>query len=97
MKRLPLALTSLSAAVFVSLLWREHDGRAQPQATSLPGARAAIEAIGYPSLQAAIDALPAEGGIVRIPPGTFEIQQPLLLTREDVALEGAGTATHIKN
>jgi hypothetical protein len=72
--------------------------RAQSQApATLPGARAAIEAINYPSLQAAIDALPQTGGIVRLPAGTFEIQEPLRIKQEDVLLQGAGTATHIKN
>lgn len=69
----------------------------QPQATSLPGARPAIEAINHPSLQAAIDALPPTGGVIRLPVGTFEISAPLKITQEDVLLEGAGTATHIKN
>jgi hypothetical protein len=65
--------------------------------TRLTGARAIIDASRYPSLQAALDALPAEGGMVQIPPGTFEIDQPLVLRRGDACLLGAGTATHIKN
>ena len=36
-------------------------------------------------------------GVVRLPAGTFEISEPLRVTRGDVLLEGAGTATHIKN
>ena len=63
----------------------------------LPGARAVIDAGRYPSIQAAIDALPDEGGLVRLPPGTFEITEPLLVTKSDVLIKGAGTATHIKN
>jgi len=63
----------------------------------LPGARAVIQAGRYVTIQAAIDALPDEGGVVRLPPGTFEITQPLKVTKSDVLLEGAGTATHIKN
>ncbi len=63
----------------------------------LPGAGRVIDASGYPSLQAAIDALPATGGVVRLPPGTFEIEEPLKITVGDVLIEGAGTATHIKN
>ncbi len=63
----------------------------------LPGARPAIEAAAFPSLQAALDALPPEGGVVRLPPGTFEITEPLLVRRADLLLEGAGAATHIKN
>ena len=63
----------------------------------LPGARAVIDAGRYSSIQAAIDALPDEGGLVRLPPGTFEINEPLMVTKSDVLIEGAGTATHIKN
>jgi len=63
----------------------------------LPGAGAVIDAAAYPSLQGAIDALPAVGGVVRLPPGTFEIAEPLRITVSDVLFEGAGTATHIKN
>ena len=75
----------------VSLLWGESSS------TKLPGARPDIIAADYPSLQAAFDAIPPEGGIVRMPAGTFEISEPLVVTRQDVRIEGSGTATHIKN
>ncbi len=68
-----------------------------PASQRLPGARAVIDAGRYPTIQAAIDALPDEGGVVRLPPGTFEISNPLKVTKPDVLIEGAGTATHIKN
>jgi parallel beta-helix repeat protein len=48
-------------------------------------------------LQAAIDALPATGGVVRIPAGTHEITVPIVIASGDVRLEGAGAATHIVN
>jgi parallel beta-helix repeat protein len=48
-------------------------------------------------LQAAIDALPATGGVVRIPAGTYEITEPLVVGTGDVRIEGAGAATHIIN
>lgn len=73
---------------------------ASPQpaaADSLPGARPTIEAIRYPSLQAAFDALPADGGLVRLPAGAFEITEPLYVRAQDACVVGAGTATHIKN
>lgn len=70
---------------------------AQPDRPRLAGARPEIRAKDYASLQAALDALPAEGGVVRLPPGVFEINEPLRLSAEDVLIEGAGTATHIKN
>ncbi len=69
----------------------------QNQTLRLPGARHCIEAGAYSSLQDAIDALSEEGGVVRIPPGIFEIYEPLIINKPDVQLEGAGTATHIKN
>jgi len=69
----------------------------QNQALRLPGARHCIEAGAYLSLQDAIDALSEEGGVVRIPPGIFEIYEPLIIDKPDVLIEGAGSATHIKN
>ncbi|MCD6597408.1 MAG: right-handed parallel beta-helix repeat-containing protein [Bacteroidales bacterium] len=69
----------------------------QNQTVQLPGAKHCIEAINYSSLQDAINALPEDGGLVRIPPGIFEIYEPLIINKPDVQIEGAGTATHIKN
>lgn len=66
-------------------------------ADGLPGARPAIDAAKFPTIQAAFDAIPKEGGLVRLPAGTFEITEPLVLQRGDVRLEGAGTATNIVN
>ncbi|MBB76699.1 MAG: hypothetical protein CMJ75_19510 [Planctomycetaceae bacterium] len=63
----------------------------------LPGARAPIDASQYASLQEAIDALPVEGGVVRIPPGKFRVTEPLTIRHDDVLLVGSGTATHIEN
>ena len=65
--------------------------------TSLPGARPAIDASAYSSLQAAIDAVSEQGGVLRLPPGEFVIAKPLVVTRSDVLIEGSGTATHIRN
>lgn len=87
------------AAVGIAL-WlqsRSQAEKAPAPATSLVGARNAIEAVNYPTLQAALDAIPAEGGVVRLPPGTFEITAPLVLDKGDVLLEGCGSATHIVN
>jgi hypothetical protein len=63
----------------------------------LPGNQAIIDAAFYATLQAAIDAVPESGGVVCIPPGTFEVNEPLKATVSDLLIEGAGTATHIKN
>lgn len=93
--------------MLVLLLWQSmashrDNANAQPPERSiptikLPGARSVIHAEHYPSLQAAIDALPAEGGLVQLPPGAFEIKEPLRINKSDVMLSGSGTATHIKN
>ena len=63
----------------------------------MPGARPVIDAMCFESIQAAIDALPDQGGMVRLPPGVFEISEPLVVYQPDVTIEGAGTATHIRN
>ncbi|MBI1321841.1 hypothetical protein GC170_01445 [bacterium] len=56
-----------------------------------------IDASKFASLQAALDAVPASGGIVRIPPGTFELKEPLVVRTGDTRIEGSGTATHLVN
>ncbi|MEX2174238.1 MAG: right-handed parallel beta-helix repeat-containing protein [Pirellulaceae bacterium] len=95
MSRLPLVLVGLAATALVASLAQKSNSQLPPP--GLPGARPAIDAAAYPSLQAAIDALPPAGGVIRLPAGTFEISQPLRITQEDVLLSGSGTATHIKN
>lgn len=98
----PLLLTIPTILLLTGVLWQLADRGATAttlvkDTPLLPGARVEIDAARFPSLQAALDALPPEGGVVRLPPGTFEITQPLVIARSDVLLQGAGTATHIKN
>jgi len=69
--------------------------RAQ-EAAPLPPA-VALDAADFPSIQAALDALPESGGILRLPPGTTEIREPLVLSSPETRLEGSGASTHIKN
>jgi hypothetical protein len=92
-----LRLIVVVAVVVCIVAWQFAVSQQPKTPPTLPGARPAIEAINYPTLQAAIDALPATGGVIRLPAGTFEISAPLKITQEDVLLGGAGTATHIKN
>lgn len=66
-------------------------------ADSLPGARPVIDASKFGSIQAAFDAIPEEGGVVRLPAGRFEVSEPLKLQTGDVRIEGAGSATNIIN
>ena len=94
------ALLRIMPAVVIvvcgAALWTTGEAETKRH-TRLPGARPAIDAAEYPTLQAALDALPAEGGVVRLPAGTFEITQPLVISRPDVLFQGSGTGTHIVN
>lgn len=51
----------------------------------------------YPSLQAALDAVPAAGGMVVLPAGIIELQEPLVIRTERTRLTGAGSASHLVN
>lgn len=48
-----------------------------------------------PAIQTAIDRLPAAGGIVFLPPGTYRINSTLTLPDKDILILGAGLATII--
>lgn len=48
-------------------------------------------------LQAQVDSLPAGGGHWVIPPGRYEIDQPIVVSRGDILIQGSGSATHIVN
>ena len=89
----------ITAMIMISYFYIA-DGQVQGEVSvglRLPGAWAVIDAGLYPTIQAAIDALPDEGGLVKLPPGMFEISGPLVVNKSDVLIQGAGTATHIKN
>lgn len=87
--RLTLVSLLLSAA-FVSIL-------VQQAVADVPQQAAVIDAAKYPSLQAAFDALPKAGGLVKLPPGQFEIVEPLVLSRSNTRVIGAGAATCLIN
>ncbi len=63
----------------------------------LGGARPVVDAADHSTIQAAIDAVPRTGGMLRLPPGEFAISEPLVIRHQDFRIEGAGTATHVKN
>lgn len=63
-----------------------------------PSAKAVtIDAAKYDTLQAALDALPESGGLVMIPPGTYELAQPLIVKTGETRVQGAGASTHLVN
>ncbi len=69
----------------------------QPAPGTAAQPRPVIDAARYDSLQAALDAVPQGGALVRLPPGRFTIDAPLVLSRENTRVEGAGQATQIVN
>ncbi|MBI1311687.1 hypothetical protein GC176_10370 [bacterium] len=97
MKRFAIVLATGCVCLIAGLTAGLQNGVAQPGPSGLPGARPEIDAARFPSLQAALDAIPKEGGLVRLPAGTFEITQPLVVRHGDVVIQGAGGATHIVN
>ena len=92
-----LILLTMSLFALAWALMNGGRGNAQPASGMLPGATPTVEAIHFPTIQAALDALPPTGGVVRLPAGTFQVSTPLRVSRGDVLLQGAGTATHLKN
>ena len=86
--RLPLAVCSVSLGLFVfGMGFLVAPGQGEERAVPLPGARAIVDAARHSSLQAAVDALSDEGGLVLLPPGTFEIHEPLILSKGDVTVD----------
>lgn len=81
----------ITGATLVNALNMESGGE------QLPGTRNEIYARNFPTIQAALDVVPEEGGVVILPPGRFEIDSPLKISRSDLLIRGAGTATHIVN
>ncbi len=90
-----LAITAAALVLTNGSPNRDATGQAPP--SGLPGARTVIDAAAYPTLQAALDALPPTGGMVQLPPGEFVIHQPLVIRAGDACIQGVGTSTHIKN
>lgn len=66
-------------------------------ASSAVVAQSTIDASKFPTLQAAFDAVPENGGEVIIPPGEYEITQSLVLTKAKTHIKGAGSSTHLIN
>lgn len=58
---------------------------------------AVIQAADFENLQAALDAVPAGGGLVVLPPGRFLVDKPLILSRSETRIIGAGAATCLVN
>lgn len=86
----PSPLAAMKSFVFTALLlWATASG--------LSANEAIVDASQYPTLQQAADAIPRSGGLLRIPPGEYELSEPLRIHTGDTRIEGAGTATHLIN
>ena len=92
--------TGICAACMALVLcfasWAGEPAQNEPAQLGAEGA-AFIDASGYDSLHAAFAALPASGGVITIPPGRYEISEPLRIRTGDVMVRGSGTSTHIVN
>lgn len=93
----PWHAASAVTCALAAVLFAQGDETPPSSGQVLPGAATAIVAAKYPSIQAAIDALPERGGMVQLPPGQFELKEPLVISRSDVLLVGCGPATHLHN
>ena len=89
------------AAAAIALGWGfsqwNRTTAADAPATNAAASPMVIDASRYPSLQAAFDAVPMTGGLVRLPPGDFRLNEPLVLERPETRVEGAGAATRLIN
>jgi len=86
------------ALAFIALMLAPTAGAALAAETpAVKAPPAVVDAAAYPTLQAALDAVPSGGGLVRLPPGRFELAEPLVLERSDTRVQGAGRATHLIN
>ncbi len=76
---------------------QEDAARQRPAEASPSATRQIIDASDYPDLHAAVAALPASGGLLWIPPGEYEIDQPLWIITDNTRIQGAGAATRVIN
>jgi hypothetical protein len=83
--------------VFSTGGWQLRAGEPGKAAAPEKPATAVIDASQYASLQEALAAVPAGGGLVKLPPGRFEITEPLVLLRGETRVVGCGAATCIVN
>jgi hypothetical protein len=97
-------LTKVGFTMFGALLalgWivsqRSGTTAADSEAVTTGPSPAVIDAAQYADLQAAFDAVPITGGLVKLPPGDFRLNEPLVLERPETRVEGAGAATRLIN
>lgn len=93
-------IAAFSAALFLLLVGATVRAEQLSTASTLqdggePGVPPGTDAREF--LQAQLDGLPVGGGNWAIPPGRYEIDGPLVVSRGDIMIQGSGSATHIVN
>ncbi len=89
------ALTAALLGIVLALAWRLLGSTQVGDSPAAVSGPATIDASKYATLQEAFDAVPEAGGWVKLPPGEFRIQKPLVLSRANTRVEGSGAATRI--
>jgi hypothetical protein len=99
MKKLIFILLVISNAVYAQYEDFEIDALVSPKRTetviSVGGQHADVQGFSNRSIQLAVDALPVEGGTVKLEAGTFELKDAVHL-RSNVNLIGSGPETILK-
>ncbi len=65
--------------------------------SALAAPQRVFDASKFDTLQAAFDAIPTNGGVIYLPPGDYELTQPLIVRTPETRVEGSGASTHIIN
>jgi polygalacturonase len=98
-RRVKAAKYTLCVCVLISLM----AGVIAPQIPALkltaatkPAAITLTAGVTSAVIQQALDRLPASGGEVVLPPGTFEVGQPIVLRRDHQGLRGSGDTTVLR-
>ncbi|MBC8868199.1 MAG: right-handed parallel beta-helix repeat-containing protein [Planctomycetes bacterium] len=99
MRFVKVTFTLLGAMVAIGWITAQTIGTtaADPAIGTTDTSPTVIDASEYPDLQAAFDAVPMTGGLVKLPPGDFRLTEPLVLERPETRIEGAGAATKLIN
>ncbi|MEZ6041272.1 MAG: right-handed parallel beta-helix repeat-containing protein [Planctomycetaceae bacterium] len=91
LKKLPAPILLLTTSLLPALFAQQTPPDVLPVSTSI------IDASKYKTLQQALDAVPAAGGMVRIPPGEWHLDAPLHIHTTNTRIEGSGPATNLIN
>ncbi len=93
-------IRGLAGAKGIPFVWLLAFPAACLAVSSIPATQAMVMTLppGVTSdeIQQALDLLPVSGGVVVLPPGTFEVRQPIVLQRDHQTLRGSGGATVLR-